>query len=80
MKRTNIFTTTLFALSVSAFIPAAKSFAQSATKLTDPEIASVAVVANQNDIGFASVAKTKSRNKDVLQFAQTMATDHRSSN
>ncbi len=72
------FPRTVFALGISAFIPATKSFAQSSTKLTDPEIASVAVVANHNDIGFAAVAKTKSTNKDVLQFAQTMATDHQS--
>jgi putative membrane protein len=78
MKRINIFTATVFALGICAFIPATKSFAQSSTKLTDPEIASVAVVANQNDIGFATIAKTKSTNKDVLQFAQTMATDHQS--
>jgi len=76
MKRINIFTATVFAL--SAFMPASKSFAQSSIKLTDPEIASVAVVANQNDIGFAAIAKTKSTNKDILQFAQTMATDHQS--
>jgi putative membrane protein len=78
MKRINILTAAVFALSTSAFMPATKSFAQSNTKLTDPEIASVAVVANQNDIGFATIAKTKSTNKDILQFAQTMATDHQS--
>jgi putative membrane protein len=78
MKRINIFTATAFALSISAFMPSTRSFTQSNTKLTDPEIASVAVVANENDIGFASIAKTKSKNKDVLEFAQTMATDHQS--
>lgn len=78
MKRINIFAAAVLALCVNAFIPATKSFAQNSTKLTDPEIASVAVVANQNDIGFATIAKTKSTNKDILQFAQTMATDHQS--
>jgi putative membrane protein len=72
-----ILAATVFALGMSAFMPATKSFAQSSAKLTDPEIASVAVVANQNDIGFADIAKTKSTNKDVLEFAQTMATDHK---
>jgi putative membrane protein len=47
------------------------------SKLTDPEIASVAVVANQNDIGFAEIAKKKSKNADVVKFAETMATDHK---
>ena len=78
MKRINIFAVTVFALSISAFLPVTKSSAQNNTKLTDPEIASVAVVANQNDISFATIAKTKSTNKDILQFAQTMATDHQS--
>jgi len=51
--------------------------AKDAPKLTDPEIASVAVVANQNDIGFADIAKKKSKNADVLKFAETMANDHK---
>jgi putative membrane protein len=77
MKRNNILAATVFAFGIIAFMPATSS-AQNSTKLTDPEIASVAVVANQNDIDFAAVAKTKSTNKDILQFAQTMATDHQS--
>jgi putative membrane protein len=51
--------------------------AQKASKLSDPEIASAAVVANQNDIDFARIAKQKSKNAEVLKFAQTMANDHK---
>jgi putative membrane protein len=51
--------------------------AQSGPKLTDPEIASAAVVANQNDIDFSMVAKKKSKNAEVLKFAETMAKDHK---
>lgn len=50
--------------------------AQKKQKLTDAEIASIAVVANKIDIEAASLAKSKSKNKEILQFAQTMATDH----
>jgi putative membrane protein len=50
---------------------------QASARLTDPEIASVAVVANQNDIDFANIALKKSSNADVKQFAQTMAADHK---
>ncbi len=50
--------------------------AQTNPKLTDPEIASVAVVANQVDIGFAGIAKEKSKNADVIKFAETMVKDH----
>ncbi|MEO6869025.1 MAG: DUF4142 domain-containing protein [Ginsengibacter sp.] len=49
-------------------------------KLTDPEIASVAVTADQIDIDYAKIAKSKSKNADVLKFAANMAKDHQSVN
>jgi putative membrane protein len=49
-------------------------------KLTDPEIASVAVTADQIDIDYAAIAKQKSKNTKVLEFAATMAKDHQSVN
>ena len=54
------------------------AFAQKDTKLSDAEIASVAVTANQIDIEYAQIAQKKSKNADVLKFAETMATDHQS--
>ena len=78
MKHMKIFMAASVALCMSAFIPVTKSVVQKSAKLSDAEIASVAVVANQNDIGFANIAKTKSTNKDVVEFAQTMITDHQS--
>jgi len=51
-------------------------FGQESPALTDPEIASVAVVANQNDIDFAKIAVEKSQNPKVVEFAKTMITDH----
>jgi len=51
-------------------------FAQ-VNKLSDAEIASVAVVANQIDISYAAIAKMKSKNSDILRFAETMASDHK---
>jgi putative membrane protein len=53
-------------------------FAQQSKKLSDPEIASVAVVANQTDIEYAMIAKKKTKNAEVLKFAETMAKDHQS--
>lgn len=50
--------------------------AQNNPKLSDPEIASVAVVANQIDINYAKIAKERSKNNDILKFAQTMSADH----
>lgn len=54
------------------------SQAQKATKLTDPQIASVAVTANQIDVNYAEIALKKSKNKEVIQFANTMKNDHNS--
>ena len=53
------------------------SLAQQNTKLSDAEVASVAVVANQIDIEYADIAKTISKNAEVLQFATTMINDHK---
>lgn len=52
--------------------------AQNKPQLSDPEIASVAVVANQIDINAGELAKSKSKNSDVTNFANTMINDHQS--
>jgi putative membrane protein len=51
--------------------------AQQLPKLSDAEVAYVAVVANQIDIDYAEIARKRSKNTDILQFAQTMANDHK---
>ncbi|HRK53858.1 MAG TPA: DUF4142 domain-containing protein [Cyclobacteriaceae bacterium] len=50
--------------------------AQDNPKLSDAEVASVAVVANQIDIAYAEIAQKKSKNTEVLKFAETMISDH----
>ncbi len=50
--------------------------AQDTPQLTDPEIASVAVVANQIDIDYGKVAIKRSKNKEVTDFANRMIEDH----
>ena len=52
-------------------------FAQENTKLSDAEVASVAVVANQIDINYGEIAKERSKNADILKFAETMISDHK---
>ena len=54
-----------------------KIFAQQNPKLSGPEIASVSVTANQIDIDNAAIAKEKSKDQDVLKFAETMTNDHK---
>jgi putative membrane protein len=67
----------LSAAAVAGMMLTAPAIAQ-APKLTDPQIASVAVTANQVDIDYAKIAASKSKNTEVLNFARTMATDHQS--
>ena len=64
----------------AAVTPDTTATPAAAAKLTDPEIASVAVTADQIDIDYAKIAKSKSKNADVLKFAATMAKDHQSVN
>jgi putative membrane protein len=60
-----------------SFFSTGVTFAQQNPKLSDPEVASVAVVANQIDISYAEIAKEKSKNADILKFAETMSSDHK---
>jgi putative membrane protein len=67
----------LFACGILYFALNGKnSYAQESAKLSDPEIASVAVTANQIDIDAAKLAKEKSKDKEVINFAETMMNDH----
>lgn len=51
-------------------------WAQENPKLSDEEVAHVAVVANQIDIEYAEIAREKSKDSDILKFAETMTNDH----
>lgn len=50
--------------------------AQENPHLSDAEVASVAVAANKIDIEYAVIAKERSKNEQVLKFAETMTSDH----
>jgi putative membrane protein len=63
---------------VSTLMLPSSALAQHSLKLSDAEIASVAVTANQVDIDQAQIAKEKSKNADIQKFAQTMIADHQS--
>lgn len=51
---------------------------ESIPQLTDSEIASVAVTANQIDVDYGKIALKKSKNAEIRKFAQTMIDDHTS--
>ena len=67
---------TLTTVFVSASLLAGAVCAQENPRLSDPEVAHVAVVANQIDIAYAVIAKEKSKDADILKFAETMTNDH----
>ena len=61
----------------SMWLGVAPALAQTAAAgPTDPQIAAIVVAANQADIDAAKVASTRSKNKDVKEFARTMIRDH----
>lgn len=55
------------------FLAPGVAFAQAPS---DPQIAGIVVTANQIDVDAGKIAKTRSKNKEVQQFAQQMITDH----
>lgn len=61
---------------LSSLLCVTASFAQDTPKLSDAEVASVAVVANQIDIAYADIAKEKSKDAEIVKFAETMINDH----
>ncbi len=75
MKHLNKICIALFALlfaSTSQMV-----YAQSAPSFNDAEIASIAVTANDIDIKYGELALTKTKNKEITNFAKTMINDHK---
>jgi len=66
-------------LRLAALVAASSAFAFAHAQgkgPTDPQIAGIVVAANQIDIDAGKHAKSKSKNKEVQEFAQRMITDH----
>lgn len=63
-------------LFIVAGLVSSLGFSQQEPQLTDPEIASVAVTANQIDVDYGQIALKKSENQEVLGFANAMIKDH----
>ncbi len=75
MKKTRVLNSTVSTL---AAILISGSVSAQNPKLTDPQIASVAVAANQIDVNLAKLAKEKTKNDQVIKFADLMIRDHQS--
>jgi putative membrane protein len=64
----------------AALLLASATVLAQGAKLTDPQIAHIAYTAGQLDIEAAQQALQKSKNKDVIAFAQDMERDHKAVN
>lgn len=73
-KTAGVLTAGIFCMTLLSTTPL---FAQQNPALSDPEVASVAVTANQIDINYADIARKKSKDAEILKFAETMARDHK---
>src|SRR5262245_16989243 len=65
----------LFSILLTAALPSL-GLAQASPDLTDPEVAHVAVTADNIDIEAGKVAKTHAKSEDVKKFADMMIRDH----
>ena len=70
----------LSAAIAAIFMLSGAALAQGAAKPTDPQIAHIAYTAGQLDITAAKQALSKSKNKEVIAFAQDMVRDHEAVN
>ena len=59
---------------LGSFVFASEAAAQQPP--SDANIGAIVLAANQIDMDYAKIALSKSKNKEVLAFAQQMATDH----
>jgi putative membrane protein len=66
----------LLSLFLALALPAGLHAQGATPKLSDPEVAHVAVTANSIDVDLAKLAQSRTGNPDVKQFATTMITDH----
>ena len=71
-----ILKTFLLSASLLLFLASCDNKKKDANALTDPEIASIAVTANQIDVDYGKIALQKSTNAETKKFAQTMIDDH----
>ena len=68
---------TLLGCAIFCTVFQTSTIAQENPMLSDAEVAFVAVTANHIDINYAEIAKQKSKDAEVLKFAETMERDHK---
>jgi putative membrane protein len=80
VERSDLMLTRLSAAVAAICMLGGAAAAQTAAKPTDPQIAHIAYTAGQLDITAAKQALSKSKNKEVVSFAQDMVRDHEAVN
>lgn len=70
----------LSAVAAAVCLLSGAAYAQGAAKPTDPQIAHIAYTAGVLDVTAAKQAISKSKNKEVIAFAQDMVRDHEAVN
>ena len=70
----------LSAVAAAVCLLSGAAYAQEAAKPTDPQIAHIAYTAGVIDVTAAKQAISKSKNKEVIAFAQDMVRDHEAVN
>lgn len=78
IKKYAVIACAVILLSISYSLDGVAQTNPTTPKLTDPEIASIAVTANQIDVNYAKIAQKKSKDAAVIEFAKTMENDHNS--
>ncbi len=71
-----ILKTFLLSACILLFLASCNEKKKDGNALSDPEIASIAVTANQIDVDYGKIALDRSTNPEVTKFAQTMIDDH----
>jgi putative membrane protein len=77
MKKLKLFSAGAIGILFSYTMLLVPALGQNNPTLSDAEVAHTAVTANQIDIDHAKIAKEKSKDAEVLKFAETMANDHK---
>ena len=76
LKMTAAAAITLFAVLALVTQPTAATSAPQESRLSDANIAAIVSVAGELDIAYGKIALSKSRNKQIKEFAERMVADH----
>ncbi|MEO9069385.1 MAG: DUF4142 domain-containing protein, partial [Ginsengibacter sp.] len=77
MKSNSLFKVLMVGAIACLIIFSIPAFAGENTKLSNADVASVIVLANQLYIEYSAIAQQKTKNVDILKFAKKIEEDHK---